>query len=62
MRIAFGEDGLKILREVAGGGVAHLDRRRQIGFPLGQDIGQVFPSMLASGKDTAYLLPLTTQP
>ena len=59
MRVAVGKEGCKILRQVACRSVTHLDRCRLIGFPLGQNRGEIFPGKLASGEEQGDLVVIT---
>ena len=50
------EDGLELLGEVPGEGVAHVDRRVQPGGPALEDLIQVLSGVLAAGEKQGYLV------
>ena len=48
---------LEFLRQIACEPVTHLNRRSQLLGPLGQNVRQIFPGMLAPGKEQGISLP-----
>jgi hypothetical protein len=50
MRQAMAEDDRERLGEIARTGIGHLDRRPELGRPLGQHRGEFFTNMLAAGE------------
>ena len=54
---AVGENRVEVARGVGGERVAHLDRRRERGRAVGQDVGEILPRVLAAVKNRAMWWP-----